>query len=214
MNGGSWNSFPIMGTETETGFMFDQSFSEENVFAASLSGKIIGGFLVNPVNLSTQDPTISFTHSFSNLGNAPVLVGFAFGPVATGINVGSTNVFASQGVSLTDSNQSGAASIAAALAGGDMMENFADANTWGVNPAFAPVGVPGFTASNSVNVLFGNFPATNNLFSERVAYMLSAGDFVGMTGLCRYDPVPLPPSAFLLGSGLLGLVGLRRFRKS
>jgi hypothetical protein len=27
------------------------------------------------------------------------------------------------------------------------------------------------------------------------------------------DPVPLPPSAFLLGSGLLGLLGLRRFRK-
>jgi hypothetical protein len=27
-------------------------------------------------------------------------------------------------------------------------------------------------------------------------------------------PVPLPPSAFLLGSGLLGLAGWRRFRKS
>ena len=31
---------------------------------------------------------------------------------------------------------------------------------------------------------------------------------------CNTSPVPLPPSALLLGSGLLGLVGLRRFRKS
>jgi hypothetical protein len=30
----------------------------------------------------------------------------------------------------------------------------------------------------------------------------------------RVDPVPVPPSAWLLGSGLLGLVGWRRFRKA
>jgi hypothetical protein len=45
----------------------------------------------------------------------------------------------------------------------------------------------------------------------------SPTDFVAIT-IPRDDPshnlVPLPPTALLLGSGLLGLVGLRRFRKS
>jgi PA14 domain len=37
---------------------------------------------------------------------------------------------------------------------------------------------------------------------------------LGSPGNCiRYCPIPLPPSVWLMGSGLLGLVGWRRFRK-
>lgn len=38
------------------------------------------------------------------------------------------------------------------------------------------------------------------------------GFFVSVDKLVR--PIPLPPSVFLLGSGLIGLVGLRRLKKS
>jgi hypothetical protein len=41
-----------------------------------------------------------------------------------------------------------------------------------------------------------------------------AGNVVFQDGLGQLSPVPVPPAALLFGSGLLGLVGWRRFRKS
>jgi hypothetical protein len=37
---------------------------------------------------------------------------------------------------------------------------------------------------------------------------------IAAPALLAPDPVPLPPACVLFGTGLLGLVGLRRFRKS
>ena len=83
-------------------------------------------------------------------------------------------------------------------------------------------------AYNSSNVLLDSatfsLPSTTNggptlsVSSADIAYVI-----FGSTGTSNnsvffdnfsYNVVPLPPTALLLGSGLLGLVGWRRFRKS
>jgi probable HAF family extracellular repeat protein len=52
-----------------------------------------------------------------------------------------------------------------------------------------------------------NFPLAINDLGQIVGQSSTGHPFL-------YDPVPLPPTVFLLGSGLLGLAGWRRFRKS
>ena len=66
--------------------------------------------------------------------------------------------------------------------------------------------IPGATG----DWLFIQTNATN--FTSGVASVIDGG----ATTVASYEPtaVPIPPSALLLGSGLLGLVGLRRFGKS
>jgi hypothetical protein len=44
------------------------------------------------------------------------------------------------------------------------------------------------------------------------AFSIDFGAGIGIDDLVFCRPVPVPPSVLLLGSGLLGLVGLRRFR--
>jgi len=66
--------------------------------------------------------------------------------------------------------------------------------------ATAPTSVPWFAFAE-----LGTYSGNDNF--------LSASN-PGFEGFASPNSVPLPPSALLLGSGLLGLVGLRRFRKS
>lgn len=55
---------------------------------------------------------------------------------------------------------------------------------------------------------------------DQLGYAETTGDYFYTTSATGQSvtvgpaPVPLPPTVLLLGSGLLGLVGLRRFRKS
>lgn len=44
-------------------------------------------------------------------------------------------------------------------------------------------------------------------------YSINGQVYAGGFDLNQYSAVPVPPSVLLLGSGLLGLVGLRKFRK-
>jgi hypothetical protein len=49
-------------------------------------------------------------------------------------------------------------------------------------------------------------------FTDITLFSSNNLDSMTLTVMSDVDVVPLPPSAFLLGSGLLGLVGLRRWR--
>lgn len=89
--------------------------------------------------------------------------------------------------------------------------------TWGTGPAaaFGP-GAPGSFYVYGPSA-FGPAagPAVGAaLFSETISFILSGGgDAAALTGFCAINPIPVPPTLVLMGSGLLGLVGLRRWRK-
>jgi hypothetical protein len=55
-----------------------------------------------------------------------------------------------------------------------------------------------------------------NTTGEFVKVMLNGTNFLHFAEVQVYEgaPVPLPPGFWLFGSGLVGLIGLRRFRKS
>ncbi|MEJ2071681.1 MAG: hypothetical protein P8X58_14985, partial [Syntrophobacterales bacterium] len=73
-------------------------------------------------------------------------------------------------------------------------------------------------ANKVVNNIFGAFLAVNIYYDPDLlinAYLLGKTyDFAGGLGQLKPDPTPVPPSVFLLGSGLLGLglLGWRRKR--
>ncbi len=82
---------------------------------------------------------------------------------------------------------------------------------------------PGWTINSiptGVNVGFALFAEnTDDTFNSITESGVGGGQGASVTYNFNSDPfnsseVPLPPSALLMGSGLLGLVGFRRFRKS
>lgn len=88
-------------------------------------------------------------------------------------------------------------------------------NSWGTNPGFAG-GVPKGTGYANIYFFDGvGLGGPNDVFFEIVSFELSANDQVAFTGNCSFA-VPIPPTALLMGSGLLGLglVGWRRRRQS
>jgi len=56
-----------------------------------------------------------------------------------------------------------------------------------------------------------------NITGEFVKVRLNGTNYLSLAEVQVYgntSPVPLPPSVWLFGSGLVGLIGLRRFRRS
>jgi hypothetical protein len=88
---------------------------------------------------------------------------------------------------------------------------------WGVGAGynFGPGG-PGakYTFQTSMGPNGGPPPIVTGM-NETVSFTLSGGgDIASFTGYCAIDPVPVPGSVLLMGSGLLGLVGLRWRRRA
>jgi hypothetical protein len=91
---------------------------------------------------------------------------------------------------------------------------------WGVgNPVFGPIG-NGYgngygTTGSPFSALIAGGPETNwlEVYVTPYSYAASNGVDPAATGYYfayHFDPVPVPASLFLLGPGLLGLVGMRR----
>ena len=91
-----------------------------------------------------------------------------------------------------------------ALTGGDidLGTNTNASNTW-TNHAFDTT-VLGLSSNNNADFVLGLFEAGEPTNSFTTAYHVM--DNVTITG----NPVPVPAAAWLLGSGLLGMLGLRR----
>jgi len=88
---------------------------------------------------------------------------------------------------------------------------------WGTGPAaaFGP-GAPGafYVYGPSVLPPAAGPPVGAALFSETISFLLSGNsDAAALTGFCAINVIPVPPTLLLMGTGLLGLVGWRRWRK-
>jgi hypothetical protein len=85
----------------------------------------------------------------------------------------------------------------------------------GLNQAMAAIDqTVSFSWSGRQNAFISQQPSAGNNYTLIVDFDDNApGGAFWYTATLGYTPVPLPPSALLLGSGLLGLAGWRKFRK-
>ncbi len=196
------------------------------------------------VNWAFTDPGIIWSVNATNLNAAPMDVTVSFGPFATPPGYyNPLTVSSSIAGSLTDgtgdlSNSTGSVSITPYYNPVisvnytyylDRSGNPVYVNAWGVGPAFsASVGAgtlpyAGATVNYPVDYIHNQTlvplgPGSNDYFIEFVSFELGPDSSTGLSGNCSFvaTPIPLPPTALLLGSGLLGLglAGWRRKRQS
>ena len=134
---------------------------------------------------------------------------------ATNNTIKSWDITASQGTSVLSGtadphtfSASTSVSVSNALPGGQITFWDPTAGNWPVydlqlftSGAFSALAAPG-----SLTLKNTSYYQVYASSSSNKSDLLTSGTLTGTA-------VPLPPSAFLLGSGLLGLAGLRRFRK-
>ncbi len=181
------------------------------------------------------DPGIIWSVNATNTTAGPENIQVSFGPFATPGYPTPITVSSSVGGTLTDGNglsgsSTGSVSIAPYLADYISINYTYNAiglvNAWGVGPAFYASlghGLPykGATIDYPVDYIYNQTlvplgPGSNDNFFEEVSFTLGYNDSTGLSGNCSFVPIPIPPTALLLGSGLLGLglAGWRRKRQS
>lgn len=179
-----------------------------------------GDMTIDPISgkMYVADGAGDTLYTIDKTTGAATLVG-SFGTVGRDVSglqfIGSTLY----GLALRDSSEDALVTVdpttAAATLIGTTGTNFGVIAAMGRDPA------TGITYIGGPNTSFGN---DNKLYSLNLATGAATlvGDLSGLTySVSGFsvagEPsglVPVPPTALLLGSGLLGLVGWRRFRKS
>jgi hypothetical protein len=69
--------------------------------------------------------------------------------------------------------------------------------------------LPTTTANSLYTLASGN---SYDLMTVTLSFTLGPNSSFGMSGFVQQEPVPLPAAIWLLGSGVVGLFGLRRRR--
>jgi hypothetical protein len=161
-------------------------------------------------DISPTDPIIAWGLTATNLGTAPLVFGFS---VVTPLVLppGTPTVVASSVVGgLTDFTGDGVA-VTPVLPSGLLQDNETSHSLWSVGPAVSfPAGTPGALPYGpfAFGPEAGPVIFSLDVLSDRVFFSLSPdGDIASLTGFCSIVAIPMPASAFLFGTGLLGLLG-------
>jgi hypothetical protein len=161
------------------------------------------------------DPIIAWGLTATNLAAVPLAFGFAV-VVPIALPPGVPTVIAASVVGgMTDLTGDGVAITPLNVPSGLLQDNTlaSAAFTWSVGTAVAfGAGTPGALypyGPFAFGPAAGPLGAGADLLADSILFSLSPfGDIASLTGFCSIDPVPVPPSACLFGTGLLGLLGL------
>ncbi len=167
------------------------------------------------------DPAIAYGIAVVDFG-APSTFGFLFSiPILAGeLPASPTSVNSSLVGGLTDFTGDGV-SIAPVGPATLLQDNYLTdlpAFVWSVGPGAAFGAGPAGSFYGYGPYAFGPAPGPLGPFGGSLVttldFSLSGGnDIAALTGYCAINPVPVPPTLLLLGSGLLGMAGLRLRKK-
>lgn len=171
------------------------------------------------------DPVLSIAGSAINNSGSALTYSFSFNAPMSPALTGAITSSAFLNVGLTDVNGDGA--IVRPLAGEQYMLRSFD--TFGTGSSSDSIS-KNVDVGTALQIFAGSFPpvasqiysATGALncviactaMGARMSFVLSAGDNMSFNGLIQQTQVPVPAAFWLLGSGVAGLLGLRRRRVS
>lgn len=198
-SGGCWNDTWAVGSTSSWSNITANGSDWNaviNTLQASTDPSVTNNFTLTNTSASTQTYTMTTSLNTGAIGPA----------TATSGSVGATAT--SNGNSAATVSTSGSTPIYTALIDGSSFQTL-------LYPPFSqstpyPTGGGSLTFSSGFG-LPGNTvpgPAVGSSIGIQVAFALTPGDSVGFTSNFQVQPVPVPASLILFGSGLIGLMGL------